>query len=844
MDNNMDNMIGRRLDGRYELLELIGTGGMADIYKARDITEDRIVAVKILKNEFAGSEDFLRRFRNESKAIALLSHPNIVKIYDVGFNEQIQFIVMEYIDGISLAEYIKLQGVLKWKDAVYFTVQILRALQHAHDRGIVHRDIKSQNVMMLPDGTIKVMDFGIARFNRETDKTLSEKAIGSVHYISPEQARGEMTDEKSDIYSVGVMLYEMLTGQKPFDGETPVAIALQHMQTPPKPLREINSSIPEGLEEITLKAMQKEPSMRYQTAGEMINDIEEFKKDPSIVFEYKYFSADGSTKYFDKVSDPNAPEQNAANDTLSESEEEEDNDLYDDDEDDEEVEERRSPLLPILFAVASVFVIMTAWLIFSIVTKNLGTTSGTTDEMTMPNIIGMTLDDVKEKYPDLNLDIDRQYSTDYKENEVMDQKTPAGRTIKKSTIVNIVISNGPQKVEVDDYANLSAQDAQIKLEKKGLKPKLVYINDDEVAKDIVIKTEPAAHSEVSQGTVVKVYVSNGKLVKAVNVPKFIGMTIEDARKEAEDKNLKLKEVSGSSNEYKEGEVIKQSIDANSVVNEDTEIEVTVCDGKAVSIKTEVSLDLPSDVTDTGTFKFEYFKDGVSFKEEERDMAVNAGKTITFEVSGSEPTTYTIKITNVADTSLSGVLAEINVDFKNEDTEPDIANYNKDLFKELKYKEPETTIPEEPSSVPAVAVNGTVSLDLPSSAVNTGTFAFTYTDTDGNVVKDSETKDMSLAAGKTITFDVSGMSNETKDYIIRITNIKDEELSGTLAEIQVDFTSGEAKQILKSYNQGLFNILKASEPATDDSSTDASSTDAPASADEPSSEDISSVDVTE
>lgn len=814
MDNNMDNMIGRCLDGRYELLELIGTGGMADIYKAKDITEDRIVAVKILKNEFAGSEDFLRRFRNESKAIALLSHPNIVKIYDVGFNEQIQFIVMEYIDGISLAEYIKLQGVLKWKDAVYFTVQILRALQHAHDRGIVHRDIKSQNVMMLPDGTIKVMDFGIARFNRETDKTLSEKAIGSVHYISPEQARGEMTDEKSDIYSVGVMLYEMLTGQKPFDGETPVAIALQHMQTPPKPPREINSSIPEGLEEITLKAMQKEPSMRYQTAGEMINDIEEFKKDPSIVFEYKYFSADGSTKYFDKVSDPNAPEQNAADDTLSEGEEDEDNDLYDDDDDDdEEVEERRSPLLPILFAVASVFVIMTAWLIFSIVTRNLGNTSGASDEMTMPNIIGMTLDDVKEKYPDLNLDIDRQYSTDYPENEVMDQKTPAGRTIKKSTIVNIVISNGPQKVEVDDYANLSAQDAQIKLEKKGLKPKLVYVNDDEVAKDIVIKTEPAAHSEVSQGTVVKVYVSNGKLVKAVNVPKFVGMTIEEARKEAEDKNLKLKEVSGSSNEYKEGEVIKQSIDANSVVNEDTEIEVTVCDGKAVSIKTEVSLDLPSDVTDTGTFRFEYFKDGVSFKDEERDMAVNAGKTITFEVSGSEPTTYTIKITNVADTSLNGVLAEISVDFKNEDTEPEIVNYNEGLFKELKYKAPDTT-PEEPSSDPVTSVSGTVTLTLPAFASDTGTFTFTYTDSEGNVVKNSETKDMSLAAGKTISFDVSGTSQETKDYIIRITNTKDETKSGTLAEIRVDFTSGEAKQSTKSYNQGLFSTLKVSDPVSE------------------------------
>ena len=814
MDNNMDNMIGRRLDGRYELLELIGTGGMADIYKAKDITEDRIVAVKILKNEFAGSEDFLRRFRNESKAIALLSHPNIVKIYDVGFNEQIQFIVMEYIDGISLAEYIKLQGVLKWKDAVYFTIQILRALQHAHDRGIVHRDIKSQNVMMLPDGTIKVMDFGIARFNRETDKTLSEKAIGSVHYISPEQARGEMTDEKSDIYSVGVMLYEMLTGQKPFDGETPVAIALQHMQTPPKPLREINSSIPEGLEEITLKAMQKEPSMRYQTAGEMINDIEEFKKDPSIVFEYKYFSTDGSTKYFDKVSDPNAPEQNANGEALPETEGDEDNDLYDEDEDDEEeVEERRSPLLPILFAVASVFVIMTAWLIFTIVSGNLGTESGGSDEMTMPNIVGMTLDDVKEKYPELNLDMDRQYSTEYKENEVMDQKTPAGRTIKKSTIVSIVISKGPQKVEIDDYSNLTVQDAQIKLEKKGLKPKLVYVNDDEVAKDIVIKTEPAAHSEVSQGTLVKVYVSNGKLVKAVNVPKFVGMTIEEARTEAEKKNLKLKEVSGSSNEYEEGQVIKQSIDENSVVNEDTEIEVTVCDGKAVSIKTEVSLELPSNATDTGTFKFEYFKDGVSFKEEERDMAVNSGKTLTFEVSGSEPSTFTVKITNVADTSLSGVLAEISVDFKNEDTEPKIVSYNENLFKELKYTAPDTSR-DEPSSDPTPSVvNGVVMLSIPQTAADTGIFKFTYLDTNGNVIN-TETKDMSVAAGKTISFEVSGTTSQ--DYLVRITNTQDETLTGILANISVDFSSGEAKQSVKSYNQNLFNELKVSTtPATTD-----------------------------
>lgn len=217
----MDSNIGKKLDGRYELLELIGVGGMADIYRARDIVEDRIVAVKILKTEFAGSDEFLRRFRNESKAIALLSHPNIVKIYDVGFTDKVQFIVMEYVDGITLTDYIEQQGVLKWRDAVHFTVQILKALQHAHDRGIVHRDIKSSNVMLLSDGTIKVMDFGIARFNRENNKTVSEKTIGSVHYISPEQARGDITDERSDIYSVGVALYEMLTGRKPFDGDTP-----------------------------------------------------------------------------------------------------------------------------------------------------------------------------------------------------------------------------------------------------------------------------------------------------------------------------------------------------------------------------------------------------------------------------------------------------------------------------------------------------------------------------------------------------------------------------------------------------------------------------------------------
>ncbi|MDE6657234.1 MAG: protein kinase [Oscillospiraceae bacterium] len=282
----MDKYIGRKLDGRYEITELIGVGGMADVYKATDMIDNKTVAVKILKREYAENEEFLRRFRNESKMIASLSHPNVVKVYDVGFSNKLQFIVMEYINGITLKEYIENEEVLTWQDSVHFVIQVLRALQHAHDKGIVHRDIKPQNIMMFEDGTIKVMDFGIAKSAREQAFTATDQTIGTVHYISPEQARGDQTDEKSDIYSVGVMFYEMLTGRKPFDSDKPVTIAVMHMKNMPKRPRAINPDIPAGLEEIILRAMEKDPENRYQTASDMIKDIESFKSNPSMVFGY------------------------------------------------------------------------------------------------------------------------------------------------------------------------------------------------------------------------------------------------------------------------------------------------------------------------------------------------------------------------------------------------------------------------------------------------------------------------------------------------------------------------------------------------------------------------------
>ena len=282
----MDRFIGKRLDGRYEIHELIGVGGMAYVYKAYDRVEGRWVAIKILKEEFSNNSDFLRRFRNESKAIAVLNHPNIVKVYDVSFGDQIQYIVMEFIDGITLKEYIEQEGTIRWQEAVHFTTQILMALECAHEKGIIHRDIKPQNIMLLQDGSIKVADFGIARFLQSETQTMTDKAIGSVHYIAPEQASGDYITDKADIYSVGVMLYEMLTGKLPFVADNAVSVALMQLQAKPVMPRELNPSIPRGLEQITMRAMEKNPVDRFQSAGEMLDDLDEFRRNPNIVFHY------------------------------------------------------------------------------------------------------------------------------------------------------------------------------------------------------------------------------------------------------------------------------------------------------------------------------------------------------------------------------------------------------------------------------------------------------------------------------------------------------------------------------------------------------------------------------
>lgn len=672
----MDKNIGKKLDGRYEITELIGIGGMADVYKATDILEDKIVAVKILKNEFANNEDFVRRFRNESKAIAVLSHPNIVKIFDVGFTEKIQFIVMEYIDGITLKEFIEQQGVLKWKDTVHFIIQILRALQHAHDRGIVHRDIKPQNIMLFPDGTIKVMDFGIARFAREEGKTISDKAIGSVHYISPEQARGDVTDEKSDIYSVGVMMYEMLTGEKPFDGDNPVSVALMHMQSNAKPLRSINDSVPEGLEEIVMRAMQKEASKRYQSASEMIKDIEEFKKNPSIVFEYKYLSE--KTQYFNagavskaaagsglksaSSSGGGRSDMKKSTSMTKTKKESENYDDYDDYSEDEQPS-RSSYFVVVLTAIAAGIVIIVVAFIAILLINTIS------DEDTqigkMPNLIGFDYQEVKSAYESsFSILVERQeYSNDYPEGAIIDQTPSEGKDyiIGKQT-VKLVVSKGKRMVPVPNVYDLASNDAENILKDNGFVVTIVSAYDETVPKNNVIMTDPDNNAVVSYGSAIRMYVSRGPEEQDIPVPECRGYMIEDAQKLLE-KKFTVQVMEQDSLEPK-GTVIDQSLlptkeDGQlNIVKLNTTIILTVSTGVMPESEAVITFRVPDNIKGSATFNC--YVNGQIIGTETIDNLAYAS-TVSVTITGTEMQKVILEAVN-NDSEISDTIGEYSVDF--------------------------------------------------------------------------------------------------------------------------------------------------------------------------------------
>ncbi len=593
----MDRFLGKRLDGRYEIQEIIGIGGMAVVYKAFDIQENKIVAIKILKDEFGTNVEFLRRFQNESKVIAVLSHPNIVKVFDVSFGDNFQYIVMEYIDGITLKEYIERKQSIPWKDALYFTVQILRALQHAHDKGIVHRDVKPQNIMLLRDGTIKVTDFGIARFSRSDERTITDKAIGSVHYISPEQAKGGPIDEKADLYSVGVLMYEMLTGCLPFDGDNAVSVAIMQLQDEPKHPREIDSNIPVGLEQITMRAMRKNPEHRYHSDAEMLRDLEEFKRNPEIDFGYEDACVDIDN--MNSYVEDNYYEEEYLSPEINETPyyEEEYYDTSD------EPERRKSTVIPILAGVAAavviVFAIAATWFIVS--------NKDDSVEFACPYLVGITIDEAKAKYPNLIIVEDgKAYSNEYDYNIIIEQDIIAGKKIKDGIQIHVKISGGKNMVDVPDVYNNYYEEAKRKITSSGLVPVIKEKNDENVDINCVISTEPAKGSKVDIGSEVIIYVSLGKEMKFNTVVDVTKLSEADAKSKLEALGFIVTVKEQNSDEISKGYVVSQSIPKGASYGVGQEIIIYVSNGETpVKYEFDINVTKPTETrTDTYAFKVE------------------------------------------------------------------------------------------------------------------------------------------------------------------------------------------------------------------------------------------------
>ena len=582
----MDKYLGKRLDGRYEMRELIGVGGMAYVYKAYDSIDDRTVAVKILRDEYLTNEEFVRRFRNESKAIAILNHPNIVKVLDVGFGERLQYIVMEFIDGITLKEYLDQRKDIRWKEAVHFTVQILRALQHAHDKGIVHRDIKPQNIMLLSDGTIKVTDFGIARLTRsEMQATaVGNKAIGSVHYISPEQARGEITDEKTDLYSVGIMLYEMLTGRLPFEADNAVSVAIMQMQSEATLPHLINEEIPEGLEQITLKAMQKDTVKRYQSAAEMLSDIDEFKRNPSIKFEYTYFEDETPTRYVDAITRIRGSE-NEEKPAKKENKKKKSG-------------KGRGSLIAILSIVAIGVVVGAFFLVSSLIDSF--PSDRRVEEIVVDNFIGMHYNDevlVHENIGNYEVRYETGYEPEYPEGYVYKQEPAPNSKQKVHRPLTLYISLGDRKVKVPSVnPGESADLVRGRLKDADFVVEELTESSTEVDEGKVIRISPEPGEEVPFGSTITVYVSAGEpKAEPIAMSNVVGVELNDAidmlvRDGFTRSNIKTEIINDKA---KKDTVIASSHSSDAKHLPDTVITLTVSSGFQ---NVEITLTLPDTST--------------------------------------------------------------------------------------------------------------------------------------------------------------------------------------------------------------------------------------------------------
>lgn len=584
----MDNLIGRRLDGRYLIEGLVGVGGMANVYRGKDMKTGNAIAVKVLKEEFLDNEELVRRFKNESKAISILDHPNIVKVYDVSVTDTMQYIVMEYVDGITLKEYLKQRGgALTWKEVVHFATQVLSALQHAHSKGIIHRDVKPQNIMLLADGSIKMMDFGIARLSRAQSQTVSDKAIGSVHYISPEQAKGDRTDARTDIYSVGIMLYEMLSGKLPFDGNGAVSIAIMQIADKAKPLVEVAPEVPEGLRQITEKAMEKDPSKRYQSAQEMLGAIEEFKRNPSIRFAYEYQTGDAPDKTINKVvSNAKAGSRTPAKQggktgaiRTSEARRAGSQTAGKKGKKKKKKEPKPFSVLPIFAGMAVAFVIGAAILVYMIFANSSNPLFSNKKDVTLISFVGWTEDEFRASEYMTLLDMvpEKEYNSKYEAGVIFQQSPREGRTVKEGQKLTLKISLGTEWVTVPETRNIDASTAAETLKALGLSVKQSVTQDESVAAGNVVYTVPAAGEQVTSDSSITVYVSQVKVSNTRTMISVTGLTKTEAATKLAQINLSVLYQEMPSAEP-EGTVLSQSVTPGTEVRVGSAVTLTVSTG--------------------------------------------------------------------------------------------------------------------------------------------------------------------------------------------------------------------------------------------------------------------------
>ncbi len=601
----MDQYIGKMLDNRYEILERIGTGGMAIVYKAKCHRLNRLVAIKILKSDLAQNEEFRRRFNAESQAVAQLSHPNIVSVYDVSRGGDMEYIVMELIDGITLKQYMEKRGQLNWRESLHFITQIMRGLSHAHSRGIIHRDIKPQNIMVLRDGSVKVADFGIACL-ADSAQTLTQEALGSVHYISPEQARGDRPDARSDIYSSGVVLYEMLTGRLPFEGESAVSVAIQHLSSIPLAPREINPDIPEQLELICMKAMAPDLEHRYQSADAMIADLEAFRKNPEV--EMKFDLSDLRPEENDEptrtirtmpshtVTIPvHQPERN-----------------YPRRERDEDEEPRRAGngKRGVLVGAVTVAAVAVVIVLFKTILGSFA--PAVVDQYQVPDLYNMTIEEA-ENDPRIEgvFEIQKagsEFSADVPEGHILRQDPKKEETRKGSQLViQVWVSAGEETGEVPDLENKSEQDARILLEKLNKEynleltvetPEELKQFSEEITEGYVIKTEPAQGEILKKGDTVKLILSKGPDIKPVTVLPFVGMSIDSVLSQLESYKLTCDaaDVEVVDSDKPGGTIVWQSPASGETVPEWTTIKFRVSAGLASSAL-PITVDIPQNGKD-------------------------------------------------------------------------------------------------------------------------------------------------------------------------------------------------------------------------------------------------------